>query len=85
MGMTDKLVVVKMGDETGTATVSVVGYGLSIINRSPNALVLEVSSIPSQSLSIPVGCSFEEFFPRFTSFTITETAGTDVWSYCVKG
>ena len=77
--------VVEMGDVTGSAVNLGVGYGLSIVNRSGNSLLLEVSSLAGMELIIPPHTAFTDYFPRFTSFTITETDPADEWSYIVKG
>ena len=82
--MTTDLVAVEWGNVTGSAIVQGVGYGLSILNRSANSLLLEVDSL-ADDLIIPPHTAFYEYLPRFSSFQITETEATDEWSYIIKG
>ena len=78
------LPVIKMGDETGTKTITSDGHELSIVNRSAVSIVLSVSSLPGQSITLPLGYTFAQKFLKFSSFTITAAAGS-AWSYCIGG
>lgn len=79
------LPVIEMGNKTGTETVTVTGHELAILNRSAENLVLTVSSLSGQSITIPLGHTLSEKYLRFTSFTITAVNDTDAWSYLVRG